>query len=132
MPIIIRFFSLDPGHQSQFAAETLSPLDEDLKNTLPRFVLNMLYRLVIAEEHLTKRRSCMRIFVRMDVAVYKKDNNFHYAINELTRSHQAGLFWHWIGTPMDYCFQELERVLHFVAYNEDVERRLRLGQKNRV
>ena len=74
----------------------------------------------------------MRIFVRMDISVFKKDNTFHYMINELTRSHHAGLFCHWIGPQMDFCFQELARVLHFVAYDEDVERRLRLGQKKRV
>lgn len=99
------------------AATSLSPHEEDVENTLPQFILNMLYRLIVAEEHITNRPSTMRIFVRMDISVYKNEGKFHYFINELTRSHQTGLFMHWdISGRMELCIQELEKVLHFVAY----------------
>jgi hypothetical protein len=106
------------------ASKTLSPHQEDIENTLPRFILDMLYRTVLAEEHFSKRRSCMRIFVRMDISVYQQQGQFHYMVNELTRSHQSALFLQYDNGKMDLCIQDLATVLHFVAYNDNLERRL--------
>jgi hypothetical protein len=104
------------------ASSTLSPHQEDNK-TFPSFVLNMLHRLVLAEEHVTGRKSGMRIFLRMDVSVFQINEQFQYYVNELTRSHQTGLFMHWdkIG-KMDLCIQDLSKVLHFVAYDHYVNK----------
>jgi len=66
----------------------------------------------------------MRIFVRMDVTVFKFKGEFHYSINELTRSHQSGLFMDKSGGKMDFAIQELEKVLHFITYKDDHERKL--------
>lgn len=99
------------------AATVLSPHQEDTENTLSQFILDMLYRLIIAEEYFTKRPSTMRIFVRMDISVFMNDGKFQYFINELTRSHQTGLFFHWdIVGKMDSCIQELAKVLHYFTY----------------
>jgi hypothetical protein len=99
------------------AATSLSPHEEDDDNTLPQFILNMLHRLIVAEEHFSNRPSTMRIFVRMDISVYRHEGKFHYFINELTRSHQSGLFMHWdISGKMEGCIQELAKVLHYVTY----------------
>jgi len=65
----------------------------------------------------------MRIFVRMDIAVFLHEGKFQYTVNELTRSHQTGLFMHWDNTRgMDYLFQDLANVLHFIASNDRVKR----------
>jgi hypothetical protein len=101
-----------------FTATSLSPHEEDdLEQTLVYFVLNMLYRLIIAEEFITKRSSCMRIFVRMDISVCQHNGKLHYVVNELTRSHQTSLFMQWddLGR-MDLCLEELKNLLHFIVY----------------
>ncbi len=65
----------------------------------------------------------MRIFVRMDITVFLHQGKFQYMVNELTRSHQTGLFMHWDNTgSMDYLFQDLANVLHFIAYNDRTHR----------
>jgi len=112
------------GTMPWLASKSLSPHQEDRDQSLTRFVLNMLYRLVLAEEIIIQRRSCMRIFTRMDIAVIQKKGSFHYTINELTRSHQTGLFFQWDSGKMDFCIQDLAKVLHYVAYKDDLERRL--------
>ena len=104
------------------ASGTLSLHEEDTNNTLQQFALNMLYRLILAEEHFSKRPSCMRIFVRMDISVLQTEGKFHYMINELTHSHQTGLFLHWGGSNMDYSIQDLANVLHFVAHRARLHR----------
>ena len=108
-----------------FTATSLSPHEEDdLEQTLCYFVLNMLYRLIMAEEFITKRSSCMRIFVRMDISVCQHDGKLHYMVNELTRSHQTGLFmqtqWDHLG-KMDLCLEELKNVLHFIVYKASID-----------
>jgi hypothetical protein len=106
------------------AGNTLSPHQEDIDKTLPQFVLNMLSRVITAEEHFTKRRSCMRLFVRMDVSVFQRQREFHYIINELTRSHQTALFQQWDSGSMEMCIQDLAKTLHYVTYQDVVERKL--------
>lgn len=99
------------------ASSSLSPHQEDSDRSFSSFVLNMLYRLVRAEELVTQRKSCMRIFVRMDVSVVERHGRFQYYVNELTRSHQTGLFLHWdTAGKMDLCIQDLSKVLHLIAY----------------
>jgi hypothetical protein len=100
------------------ASSSLSPHEEEEESPLPRYVLGMLYRLIVAEEAITQRRSCMRIFVRVDVSVFERDGKFQFMINELTRSHQTGLFLHWDHGKMDLCIQELANALHFVAAHQ--------------
>lgn len=107
------------GKLTTLACSNLSPLQEGQPEaSLVHFVLNMLYRLVLADEHYTARTSCMRIFLRMDISVFERNGQFHYFINELTRSHQTGLFLHWdkIG-KMDFCIQDLANILHFYTYD---------------
>jgi hypothetical protein len=109
------------------AATTLSPHQEDSNDTLQRFVLETLHRLIIAEEHITNRPSTMRIFVRMDISVFRNEGCFQYYINELTRSHQTGLFCHWdVAGRMDLCIQDLAKVLHYVTYQRLWNRRFPL------
>jgi hypothetical protein len=53
----------------------------------------------------------------MDVSVFERGRKFYYFVNELTRSHQAGLFLHWDAAgKMEMCIQDLAKVLHFVSY----------------
>ena len=106
-----------------FSADSFSPHQEVINDeSFTSFTLNMLSRLVVAEEHFSKRRSCMRTFVRMDISVYQRDGMFHYMINELTRSHQTVLFMHWGGVAMVACLEEVSRVLYYVTYMESMDR----------
>jgi hypothetical protein len=111
------------NNRTWLAANSLSPHKVPIENSLPEYALNLLSRLVAAEEFYTKRRSCMRIFVRMDISVFQREGKFHYMVNELTRSHQTGLFMHWDRMGhMDSLILDLANVLHFVAYNDRVKR----------
>ncbi len=64
----------------------------------------------------------MRVFVRMDISVIQHRGKFQYIVNELTRSHQTALFFHWGRAHMDFLIQDLASVLHFIAVEEVVRR----------
>ena len=66
----------------------------------------------------------MRFFLRMDISVFQTQGKFHYNVNELTRSHQSALFMQWGVGKMDFLIQDLAKVLHFVAFRDDIERKL--------
>jgi len=63
----------------------------------------------------------MRIFTRMDVTVLRHEEKFHFVVNELTRSNEAGLFLHWDRGEMDLCIQDLAKVLHFISFTDAVD-----------
>jgi hypothetical protein len=100
------------------ASHTVSPHELDAEDSLQYYALSMVSRLVIADEFYMKRRSCMRIFVRMDISVIQKEGKFHYMLNELTSSQHTALFMKWNHRHMDYCLQDLSHTLHFVAQDE--------------
>jgi len=61
----------------------------------------------------------MRPFLQMDVSVFQRDRKFYYMVNELTWSHQTGLFLHWDHGKMDHCIQDLVKALHYIAVKKD-------------
>jgi len=82
------------------------------------YLLKMLSKLIVEEERTNKFRSGLRIFNRFDVSVFKirDTGKIVYTMNEITRSHFAGLFQAWDTQGcMDIMFQELERTLHLRA-----------------
>jgi hypothetical protein len=98
------------------ASPNISPHQVVLENSLEQFALNMLSRIILAQEFYMKRRSCMRLFVRMDISVFQQDGMFHYMVNELTSSQHTALFMEWGLDHMDFCIQDLAKSLHFVAH----------------
>jgi hypothetical protein len=76
------------------ASSTLSPHQEDGDDrSLPHFVLNMLYPLILADEYYTGRTSCMRIFLHMDVLVFERGQKFYYFVNDLILSTRQVFFY---------------------------------------
>jgi hypothetical protein len=100
------------------ASSTVSPHEVDAEDSLPYFALRMLSRLIVADEFHMQRRSDFRIFLRMDISVFKREGKFHYMVNELTSSQHTALFLQWSLKNMDYCLQDLSLTLHFVAQDE--------------
>jgi hypothetical protein len=105
----------------------MSPLEVDHENCFEKYALEMLENLVAQDETRLKRRSQLRIFCRLDVAVFKDGctGRFHYTLSEITPCHYTGLFLAWDeGGRMDFFFQEMAKTLHFLA-----SERKRSGQR---
>ncbi len=106
------------GDRTWLTAPELSPLEIDSDNCFQKYALEMLGKLVVADEFRSKRRSQLRIFCRLDVGVFKSQNTgkFQYMVNEITPCHTTGLFMAWdqIGR-MEIFFQEMAKILHFLA-----------------
>jgi hypothetical protein len=100
------------------ASSTISPHEVDFEKSLPYFALNVLSRTILTQEFYMPRRSCMRLFVRMDISVFQRDGKFHYMVNELTSSQHTALFMAWGTKHMDFCLQDLAKSLHFVTYQD--------------
>ena len=87
------------------------------------FALKMLSKLIPAEEFCTKRRSGMRIFVRVDASVFRAGGRTHFVISELTRSHETGMLLYWdTHNRNEHLFQELARVLHYATVQDQATR----------
>ena len=110
------------GKMPWLIASNLSPHQLDMEKSLPRFALNLLSRVILAQEFYLKRRSCFRIFIRMDISVFQCEGKFHYMVNELTSSQHTALFLDWGTSNMDFCIHEIARSLHFVAQEDSRKR----------
>jgi hypothetical protein len=87
--------------------------------TFERFALKMISKLVPAEEFITKQRSSMRIFLRMDASVFLANGKPHFMVNELTRTHHTGMFHRWDShNRNELLVQELAKVLHFATIQD--------------
>jgi hypothetical protein len=95
-----------------------SMLEIDQENCFEKYALEMLGMLVAKDEIQIGRRSQLRIFVRLDAAVFKVGHTgkFRYALSEITPCHHTALFTAWDSAGlMDYFFQEMAKTLHFIA-----------------
>ena len=61
-------------------------------NDFETYVLSMLGQYILAYEYHSNFFSGLRIFCRMDTSVYSQQDRFHFFINEMTHSHNTGLF----------------------------------------
>jgi len=57
-----------------------------------KYVLSMLGQYILASEYYSQQFSCLRIFCRMDVGVYRRGDQVCYFINEFDHSTNTGLF----------------------------------------
>ena len=106
----------ESSNRTWLADPTLSPLETD--HCFEKYVLEMLEKIVAADEFHIKRRSQFRIFCRFDVGVFKSQatGKFHYMMNELTPCHTTGLFVAWDQSHrMEIFFQEMAKTLHFLT-----------------
>jgi hypothetical protein len=99
------------------------PMEEfdDIKNLLEHYALTMLGRLITLEEREMGRMSGLRVFVRLDVSVFRESRTgaYRFFVNEITRGHGAGLFQEWVShEKADFLFQHLAEVFHLVASNK--------------
>jgi hypothetical protein len=116
----------DPTTTTWLTASHLSQAEIDPDKIVERFALRMLTKLIPADEFITKRRSRMRIFLRMDISVFLADGKPHFIVNELNCDHNTCLFQAWDVTHKnEILFQELAKVLHFTTIQE---RKLRTGR----
>jgi len=91
---------------------------DDPKKTLEHYVLTILGKIILLEERQTRRMSSLRVFCRLDVSVFRERStgNHSFFVNEVTRTHGAGLFQFWSDHDnVDTFFQHLKDVLHLVA-----------------
>jgi hypothetical protein len=91
---------------------------EDPHNLLEHYALTILGRIIALEERRSERMSGLRIFVRLDVSVFRERDTgrCRFFVNEITRTHGTGLFQEWLDRDQaDFLFQELCEVLHLVA-----------------
>jgi hypothetical protein len=100
-------------------APELSKAQIDPEKTFELFALKMLSKLIPAEEFITNRESGMRIFVRVDASIFLAEEETHFIVNELTRSHNTDMFNHWDEAfKNELLVQELAKVLCFVSLRD--------------
>lgn len=91
-------------------------IDED---QMDHYILNIFGRVIQLEERRTGRMSGMRFFCRMDVSVYRhmETGKHHFFVNEITRTHGAGLFSNWDeqGRLDMFFFNRLSKTLHHAS-----------------
>ena len=95
----------------------LTELDDNASN-LEIFALQILARVVLLEEKRFMRVSSMRVFCRMDISIFcKQDNGRHYYfVNEITWTHSAALFPQWdTNSRLNNLFSHISNILHYLA-----------------
>jgi hypothetical protein len=72
----------------------LDPLIYDPDNGYEKFVLDMMGKMVLAEEHQYGMVSGLRVFARWDVSVFRNVDSckYEYFVSEITRSWSTCLF----------------------------------------
>lgn len=90
---------------------------DNLDSSIDHFALNMLVRVISLEERRTRRMSCLSVFCRLDVSVYRKKTGEHkYFVNEITRTHGTALFPQWdSNNSLDLLFTHMANTLHYVC-----------------
>lgn len=91
---------------------------DEPNNLIEQYALTILGRVIALEEKQTRRMSGLRVFCRLDVSVFREreTGGYRFFVNEITRTHGAGLFQEWVGHEQaDYFFEHLARVLGQVA-----------------
>ena len=117
--------SVSDPNKTWLAAPNLSPAQIDADKIVERFALRMLAKLVPAYEFVTKQRSGMRIFVRLDISVFLEDGTPRFFVNEINNDHCSSMFQAGDeGYRNEILFQELANVLHFHTIQD---RKLRRG-----
>jgi len=76
-------------------APELSKAQIDSKRAFERFALQMLSKLIPAEEFITHQRFGMRIFIRLDASAFLANGELQFIVNELTHSHNTDMFNYW-------------------------------------
>jgi hypothetical protein len=109
---------MDPPY-TDLVAENIKSSDFDDTSTLfESYALQMLGKIIVQEENVTKRMSGLRIFCRLDISLYREasTDQHQFFVNEITRSHGTALFQPWdTGSRLNLLFSELEQVLHLVG-----------------
>lgn len=111
----------DPKVIGNLYVDTTDRIDpsEFVDDNYVEFVLKMLGKMVLAEEKRYRRFSGLRIFVRMDVSVYRHTGSgeYQYFVNEPTRVNDTHFFHGCdcdFGTS-DHIMEYLAKVLHYHA-----------------
>ena len=95
----------------------ISKFDVDV-DQMDYYILNIFSRVIRQEERMTGRMSGLRIFCRVDASIYRHAGakEHHFFVNEITRTHGAGLFPSWdTNNRLDFLFVRMAKVLHYVA-----------------
>jgi len=97
--------------------EGISPLLHT--NKYHTYILQTLYGIIEAEELISKKKSGLRIFCRLDSSVYKNAEMGEYAYypNEVTHSINTGLFDQQTPGHLHTIWEEVSRSLHCAMEN---------------
>jgi len=96
------------------------------EHSFEHFAMQMLSKLVPAEEYMTGRRSGLRVFCRLDVSVYKdsRDKSMKFLLDNIARSQTTGLFLEWAKTSRrGVFFRELSSGLHCMVLKATITSR---------
>ena len=90
---------------------------DNIESSLDKFVLDILVRVIALEERRMGRMSALRVFCRLDVSIYLEKGGEHkYFVNEITRTHGAGLFSQWdSNNRLDFLFIHMSNILHYIS-----------------
>ena len=118
--------SYDPSKEFPYTYFTTDPeIDytefDDPKSNLDVFALKILARVILLEERRLRRWSGLRVFCRLDVSIYREQEGglHHYFVNEITRTHGAGLFSLWdTNIQLNGFFNHMSQVLHHISSTE--------------
>ena len=118
--------SYDPSKEFPYTYFTTDPeIDytefDDPKSNLDVFALEILARVILLEERRLRRWSGLRVFCRLDVSIYREQEGglHHYFVNEITRTHGAGLFSLWdTNIRLNGFFNHMSQVLHHISSTE--------------
>jgi hypothetical protein len=97
----------------------LTELDKEDSN-LDIFALRILSRIISLEERRSERLSGLRVFCRLDVSIFREeeDGTYRYFVNEITRTHGAALFPKWDKDNqqrLDLLFARMSKTLHYIS-----------------
>lgn len=90
---------------------------DNVDSSLEKYALDILGRVIALEEKKFGRMSALRVFCRLDVSIYLEKNGDHkYFVNEITRTHGAGLFPQWDSNQkLDLLFIQMSNTLHYIS-----------------
>jgi hypothetical protein len=90
---------------------------DKLDSIIEHFALNMLARVIALEEKRMGKMSGLRVFCRLDVSIYRDGRGeYNYFVNEITRTHGAGLFPQWdSNNKLDLLLSNMSNTLHDIC-----------------
>lgn len=131
----LRYDPVNPGNPGWLIvdgndAHLIDPLALDPERSYEKYVLDMLGKMVLAEEAQYGAVSGLRLFGRWDVSVcrHKATGKYQYFVNEVTRSWDTCLFHHHSDPEGmgDFLLSHLAKLLHHCVTTEFLRSRPRL------